>query len=1043
MFLTRISINHPVFATMVMVAITVFGLYAYMRLPIEQMPNVDEPTVSIVVGYPGAAPETVETDVIRPVEEAVNTIAGLATIQSTAQAGRATITLTFGLNESSLEKAQEVRDKLDPVRAAFPSAVDEPQVLRFNFNSMPIMSLAVRSETMSDRDLTALTKDVIAKRIANVPGVGSASVIGGVPRQLNIDIDPDRLSAFNISANTVIAALRNANRDLAAGSVTSGDRYQSIQVLGRLDQARDFNSLIVGVSGNAPVYLSDVATIEDSAGEADSLAILNGERALAVDIVKTQGANTVGVAHDIEAMIDWLLANELANDDVTVEVVVNNAEAIEHSFHAVQSMLIEGAVLAVAIVFLFLNSWRSTIITGLTLPISIIGTMIALYLFGFTLNLMTMLGLSLAIGILIDDAIVVRENITRHLHMGKSHRQAAFDGTNEIGLAVLATTFSIVAVFLPMALMEGIIGRLFLQFGVTVSVAVLISLFVAFTLDPMMSSVWYDPDSHPNAKRGPIGRAVQKFEHGFEWFTQAYRGTLRWSLKFRKTVLTAVLGSLAAAMLMFLQMGIEFLPASDNGSFTFSVETPAGSSKDFTAAKVRQAESVVHAYPEVLRTYASIGGGDSGMPNYGSVTVTLVPQTQRSITPNDLIPFVRRDLQAIPGATFEIASGSGFGGSTAPLSIAIYGERTEVLKDLSDQLLAKLGEIDGLIDLSSSLDAAEPVIGIKVDSDLAQPIGVSVAQIAETLSPLISGEEVADWTSPSGADYAVMVRLPETLRNDVEAIGNLPIAQSGATGSSEMVTLNQVADVVEAYGPATVDRRDLQRSVTINGFLDGVELGSITPVVQAAMDSLSYPSGYRAGFVGDAEMLDNTMSSVITTLGLAVVLIYLVLASQFGSFLQPLAIMGSLPLALIGVAMGLMVGGSTLNVYSAIGFVMLMGLVVKNAILLVDNANHHVKEGMNLYDALVEAGVTRFRPIIMTTLAMIFGMVPLAINLHGGSGENAPMAHAVIGGLISSTILTLVVVPVLLTYLSAFGAWAKRYMPKSPDAYEHAEPDRL
>jgi len=706
MFLTRISINHPVFTTMIMVAILVFGAYAYTRLPIQQMPNIEEPTISVIVGYPGASPETVEADVIRPIEDAVNTLSGLGSIQSTAQAGRATIRLTFNLGSNSLEKAQEVRDKIDPIRASFPAIVEAPQVLRFNFNSMPVMSLAVRSPSMSARDLTALAEDVIARRIANVPGVGSASVIGGVPRQLNINIDPDRLIAFNISANAVIAALEDANRDLAAGSVTYADQFQAVQILGQLEQAQDFGNIIVGVSGGAPIHLSEVATVEDGSGEAASLAILNGEPALAIDVIKTQDANTVGVAHAIEVLIDSLLANEFAQDDLEIEVVVNNADSIEESFHAVQNMLLEGALLAVVIVFVFLNSWRSTIITSLTLPISIIGTMIAIYLLGFTLNMMTMLGLSLAIGILIDDAIVVRENITRHLHMGKTHRQAAFDGTNEIGLAVLATTFSIVAVFLPVALMGGIIGQFFLQFGITVSVAVLISLFVAFTLDPMMSSVWYDPDSRPDAKRGFVGRAIQKFDNGFQSVTEGYRHLARWSLRFRKTVLAIALGTFSLAIVLIMNLGMEFLPASDSGSFTFSVETPAGSSKDFTAAKVRQAETVVRSHPEVLRTYSSIGGGDNGTANVGTVTVTLVPQAERSITPNELIPYVRRDLRSIPGATFEIASGSGFGGGTAPVSLVLYGERLDVLTSLAGELVGKLNAIDGLIDVNTSVDQA-------------------------------------------------------------------------------------------------------------------------------------------------------------------------------------------------------------------------------------------------------------------------------------------------------------------------------------------------
>lgn len=1039
MFLTRISVNHPVFATMIMVAIMVFGVYSYQRLPIEQLPDIDFPVVAVVVSYPGASPEAVEADVIEPIEDAVNTIAGLDTIQSTAQAGQAMVLMIFNLEADSQQKALDVRDKLDPVKAALPDGAGDPRVLRFDPSALPVLSLAVSSDTLSDRDLTVLTDDVIARRISNIDGVGSATVVGGVPRQLNIEIDPDRLAAFNISPGSVVSALQAANKDLAAGSITQDSIVQSIQVLGRLEDEQDFYEVTVGNQGGQPVTLRDVATIVDGTGEASSLAILNGQRALAVDILKTQGANTVGVAEEIRHTIDDLLEGELP-EGVNIEVVVDNAEPVENSFHAVQNMLIEGAILAVVIVFLFLNSWRSTVITGLTLPISIIGTMIALNFLGFTLNMMTLLALSLAVGILIDDAIVVRENITRHLHMGKSHRQAAFDGTNEIGLAVMATTLSIVAVFLPVAFMDGIMGRFFLQFGVTVSVAVLISLFVAFTLDPMMSSVWYDPAANPNAKRGPIGRAVHQFDRLFTWFTQGYRHLIRWGLKFRKSVLLIALMSFVGTFFLFPQVGVEFIPVTDNGNFTISVETPSGSSKEATAAKLYQAETVINSFPEVETIYSTIGGGVAAAgANSGTMTVTLVDKALRDITPVELMPRVRAALEAVPGATFQVSAASGMGGSSAPVSVTLYGDSFEVLGRLGDELEAKMAEIPGLIDISSSLDEAQAVVGIRINRDLADDLGVSMGQIAATLGPLIAGEDVADWTAQNGQVYSVVVRLPESLRNDATSLANLPIAQSGATGSSQMVTLGQVADVVESVGPATINRQDLQRGVTIEAHLEGVELGTVTPQLQAAVAALTLPTGYRTSFGGDVEQIGETMGAVGSALLLAVIFIYLVLASQFGSFLQPIAIMGSLPLALIGVMVGLLVGGSTLNMFSAIGFIMLMGLVVKNAILLVDNANQHVKEGWNLYEALVEAGSTRFRPIIMTTLAMIFGMLPLALNLHGGSGENAPMAHAVIGGLISSTALTLLVVPVLLTYIDQFSRLTRRFLPKAPDDGEHVQ----
>lgn len=1037
MFLTRISVNHPVFATMIMVAMLVFGIYSYQRLPIEQLPNVDFPVVAVVVSYPGASPEAVENDIVKPIEEAVNTIGGLDNIQSTSQSGQAMVLIFFDMSVNSQAAAQDVRDRLATVEAGFPSNAGDAQVLRFDPAELPVVSVAVSSQTLSARDLTALTEDVIVARLSNISGVGRATVVGGVPRQLNVLVDPDKLNAFNVGVSQVIQALDQENQNLPAGSLTQGSQVQSIQVEGRIEQANDFLDIIVARQGGQAVYLRDVATIEDGQADVTSMALLNGQPALAIDVVKTQGANTVGVAKDIRAAIAKMQADELPGD-VRLEIVRDNAVPVEDSFHAVQNMLIEGAVLAVFIVFLFLNSWRSTVITGLTLPISIIGTMIVLYFLGFTLNMMTLMALSLAVGILIDDAIVVRENIMRHLHMGKSHRQAALDGTNEIGLAVLATTLSIVAVFLPVAFMDGIIGRFFLQFGVTVSVAVLISLFVAFTLDPMMSSVWYDPAAHPDAKRGPIGRAVAQFDRFFQWIGEGYRGVLRWCLKFRKTTLAIALASFIGTFFLFPLVGVEFVPATDNGEFQVDIETPTGSSIDYTASKVRQIDTTLKRFPEVAGSYATINAGTTSGDNKATIVVSMVEKSERSRSPTDMTEPVRQALAQIPGVetTVGAAGGLGGGGVSSPVSIVIYGDNFTILGQLAHQLTTKLEQIPGLIDIKSSLDDAQPVLGVRIERDLASDLGVSLQQIGATLGPMLGGEEVTDWTAPNGDNYTVTVRLPEWARDDVETLGSLPITQSGATGSNAMVRLDQVAQIVQSQGPGEILRRDLSRQVSVTAGLSGVELGSVTAALQAAVDSIDMPVGYRTSMGGDVEQLNDTAGAAGSALLLAVIFIYLVLASQFGSFLQPVAIMVSLPLALIGVMLGLLVGGSTLNMFSVIGFIMLMGLVVKNAILLVDNANQHVKEGWNLYEALVEAGATRFRPIIMTTLAMIFGMLPLALSLHEGSGQNAPMAHAVIGGLLSSTALTLVVVPVMLTYIDSFSRFTRRYLPKAPDDVE-------
>jgi HAE1 family hydrophobic/amphiphilic exporter-1 len=1032
MWLTRVSVSQPVFATMVMAAILVFGFYSYLRLPVEQFPEIDFPVVAVVVSYPGASPEAVESDVVKPIEEVINTLNGIDTIQSTAQNGQAMIIAMFEMEVNSSDAAQEVRDKLARIETVLPDGADKPQVLRFDPAEMPIVSLVVSSDAMAPRDLTKLTEDTIVNRLTAIQGVGSATVVGGLSRQINILADPDRLVAFNLGIGEVMNALSQDNRNAAAGSVRDGAQVAPIQVEGRLAEVQDFLDLVVARRGGQPVRLGDVATIEDSQAEDANIALINGQRALAINILKVQGANTVQVAADIRAEVAKLEAGQLPQG-VHIQVITDNSVYVTHSFEAVQNMVIEGAFLAVAIVFLFLNSWRSTVITGLTLPISIIGTMIALYFLGFTLNMMTLMALSLSVGILIDDAIVVRENIMRHLHMGKSHVRAALDGTNEIGLAVLATTLSIVAVFLPVAFMDGILGRFFLQFGVTVAVAVMISLFVAFTLDPMLSSVWYDPAAHPGAKRGFLGRAVERFDRFFVRLTGVYRGILAWCLRHRITTIGVAIAMFVGSFFLVPIVGAEFVPAIDRGEFQVDVKTPPGSSLEYTTAKVRQVESLLRGFPEVERTFTTVNSGQARGENRGIVIAKMVPEAQRTRSSVDMTVPVRDALESIPGIHVTVGAASGLGNVAKPVQIAIMGDDTATLKRLSDELAGKLRQVPGLTDVETTLEEAQPNIGIRVNRELASDLGISLQQVSTTLEPMLAGKQVSDWTDPRGDSYKVTVRLPRELRDSPEVLADLPIAQSGATGSSATVTLGQVADIVVTDGPGQIDRKDLSRQVGVSANLAGVNLGEVTTPVQDAMAALSLPPGYRVTLGGDAEQLADVGGSAGSALLLAVIFIYLVLASQFGSFLQPVAIMVSLPLSLVGVMLGLLVGGSTLNMMSMIGFIMLMGLVVKNAILLVDNANQHVRAGMPLKEALLEAGTTRFRPIVMTSLAMIFGMLPLALSLHEGSSQNAPMAHAVIGGLISSTLLTLVVVPVILTWVDALGRKVSGLFPKAPD----------
>ncbi|MBV7378922.1 efflux RND transporter permease subunit [Maritimibacter dapengensis] len=1042
MFLTRISVGQPVFATMVMIALMVVGVFSYSRLPVEQFPDVDFPVVAVVASYPGATPEAVESDIIEPIEDGVSTLAGIDNITATALTGSALVIIEFDLEVDSATAVQDVRDRVSNVAPLLPDNAEDPRILRFDPSDFPIISVGISSEELDIGTLTQVTEDFIAKNISNLRGVGQASVVGGLPRQVQVDIDPDRQQALNVGIAEVAAAIAQENQDVPAGAVTGSGQSQSVQVEGRIENMRGFEDIIVARRAGQPITLGDIANVSLGLAERDSLAMVDGREALAIDVLKTQGANTVDVAERVtEAVAE--MQDDPDFEGIDIRILRDNSKSVVESFHSVQNMIVEGAILATIIVFLFLNSWRSTVITGLTLPISIIATMTAIYALGFTLNMMTLMALSLSVGILIDDAIVVRENIMRHLHMGKSHKQAALDGTNEIGLAVLATTLSIVSVFLPVAFMEGIIGRFFLQFGITVSVAVLISLFVSFTLDPMMSSVWYDPAADERVKRGFIGRLVGRFDHFFEWLGEQYGKLLRKALKFRKTTVSVAVAAFFGSFALFPMIGGEFIPAADTGEIQVDLSTPVGTSLDRTAEKIAQVDALLRdEFPEIAGTYATINSGTTSGDNNATIVGILVPTHERERTPQDLTSPVREALKQIPGADFAVGAAGGMGPVAPPIEIKIFGPDLRVLEQLAGDLKAEMLKIEGLVDVETTLDDPQPTLGIEVDRDAAFDLGVSASSIGDTLSSMLEGQTVSEWTSPQGESLDVVVKLPDWARTDTGYLAGLPIAQSGATGSSDLIRLDQVATITQSEGPGEINRENRERSVRVTANLaSGTRPGDVSAAVTEAAASLDYPLGYSQGTGGEVEDMQDLGLAAAGALALAIIFIYLVLASQFGSFMQPFAIMSSLPLALIGVMGGLLAFNSTLNVMSIIGFIMLMGLVTKNAILLVDNANQHVRDdGLNLYDALVNAGRTRFRPIVMTTLAMIFGMLPLALNIHGGTGQNASMAHAVIGGLISSSLLTLVVVPVMLTYTEGFGRFVSRFTPKAPDDVhdEHA-----
>lgn len=1054
MWFTRISIGNPVLATMMMVAFVVLGLFSYQRLRVDQFPDVTFPVVVVQTDYPGASPETVESDITRKVEEIVNTINGINSLTSRSYEGSSVVIIEFALTVDPAQAAQDVREKVALVKSTFRKEAKEPRVTRYDPADRPIFSVSVTNDASarqrSLRELTTIADQVIKKRLENVRGVGSVTLVGGVKREIQIYVKPNEMEALGIGVDQVINAVRNENQELPTGAIRSSANEKVVQVQGRIKNPEEFGRIIVARRGGQPVTLAQIATVVDSQQEQETLALYNGQRTLALDILKAQGQNTIEVADGLtNALKDLAPTLKALYPGVKVEVIKDGSRTIRVGVEGVRRTLIEGALLTVLIVFLFLNSWRSTVITGLTLPVALIGTFLFMYMFGFTINMITLMALSLCVGLLIDDAIVVRENIVRHAGMKvngrfKSHKNAALEGTSEIGLAVLATTFSIVAVFLPVGFMGGIIGRFFHQFGITVTAAVLISMFVSFTLDPMLSSIWPDPAVHgaTGQRKGlyakTIGRVLEQFEHLVQWLSNSYQVLLKWSLRHRIATLLIAAATFFAGLAIPASglIGSEFVPQADYSETGVTFYTPVGSSIEFTESKARQVEAVLREFPEVRDLYTTVNTGTAQGKSYATVFVRLAPRAQRKRSTSQMSIPLRDRLTQIAGVTVtHIGALDGVGGDNKQIRLSLLGTDLNQLAKLSEEAQRRIRAIPGVVDLDSSLKAQKPTISIEPKRDLGADLGVGVAQIGNALRPLLAGEAASTWRGPDDENYDVNVRLSPADRNNADDLSRLMLTstQNNADGSPKMVPLRQVASITPSFGANQINRRDLNREVELSANVVGRSAGQASADVKKALDGMNWQPGYRYQIGGSAKNMQESFGYALSALALAVIFIYMILASQFASFLQPIAIMSALPLTLIGVFLSLLFFRSTLNLFSIIGFIMLMGLVTKNAILLVDFANQARNAGADRAAALLEAAHVRLRPILMTTLAMVFGMVPLAFGLAEGSEQRAPMGQAVIGGIITSSLLTLVVVPVMYTYLDDFAAWIKR-------KWRHAEP---
>jgi HAE1 family hydrophobic/amphiphilic exporter-1 len=1041
MIISDFAIKRPVVTIVTMISLVIFGLAALFSLDVDEFPDIANPIIFVAVPYPGASPQQVEREIVDRMEEAFNGIAGVDKITSKSMDGFAQITVQFVFSKEPDQASQDVRDAISSVRGDLPPEMMEPLIRKFDPGALPIVSLLLMSKGLDPVEMTLLADPGVTRQLRGISGVAQVNVVGGVDREIAVNLKPGALQANGISIAQVAQALQTQNLAAPVGRVNSELAEQTIRLKGRITSPSEFAQVVVASRNGQLIRLGDVADVRDTAAEARTLALYNGQAAVGIDVIKSKEASTAAVADDVVEAIAGIQSR--LPEGTELRIVRNAGDRVERSVANVQETLLEGALLTVLVVFLFLNSWRSTVITGLALPVSVIAAFIAVQAFGFTLNTMSLLGLSLAIGILIDDAIVVRENIVRHIEMGSDHITASHRGTDEIGLAVAATTFSIVAVFVPIGFMEGMAGQWFKPLALTIACAVLVSLFVSFSLDPMLSAYWPDPEIEEGAHRSAISRVLERFNAWFDRQADRYKSVIGWALDHRWIMVgLASLTFVAAIALQMMFGGGGFAPDSDRSEINITVETPPGSSIEYTRLKAEEVAAIARSHPEVAYTYTTVGNSTgSGAVDGGSVYTKLVPKANRSISQKILAQRIRREIGRVGGATAYVFSG-GFG-NAKQIEIQVRGDNDVELNEAAKKIAAVISATPGAVDVGLSTRGEKPEIEIELNRSLIGSMGLTVGQVAQSLRPAFAGLDVGDWVDPTGKTRDVTLRLAAESRSNLSDLKQTPLVVAsagaaaggmpggaGAAGPST-VSLGQVASVRESIGPASIDHLDRERVITIGANVTGRSLSEVSQEVNRRLKSVDLPLSVRLSQGGEVKNQGEVFGSIFAALGLAVLLMYLILVVQFGSFLDPLAIMLSLPLSLIGVVLALLITGDTLNIMSLIGVILLMGIVAKNAILLIDFAKQQHAEGMDLREALIEAGRVRLRPIMMTTLALIAGMIPVALGLGEGADFRAPLGRAVIGGVITSTVLTLLVIPTIYEIFDEWRAWFGRKLGRS------------
>ncbi len=1027
MFLSEISIRRPVFTAMVTAALMTLGILGASKLGVDLYPKVEFPVTVVVTPYPGAGPEEVEQLVTKPVEEAVSAINGVDKVRSFSRDSVSTVVVEFTLDTDAKSAASDVRDRIAAVRGRLPAEIEDPVIQRFDFAALPVMVYALGARDPAEARRFA--EDVVKPRFEAVDGVAAVSVVGGLEREVRLLVEPARLEALGLSLAGLAQHVGAESFDLPAGRIESGAAEMNVRTRGRfrsLDELR--GAVVASLPSGAQVRLGEIARVEDGFAAVRTASRLDGKDAVLLQVQKQGGSNSIAIADAIYRSAAKIEAQLPA--DMKLEKAIDLTQFIRGNVRDVTESIVFGGAMAILVIFVFMLDWRSTFISSLALPTSVVATFLVMWWAGFTFNMMTLMALSLAIGLLIDDAVVVRENIYRHMEKGEDPVTAARLGTKEIGLAVMATTFTIVAVFVPVAFMGGIVGQFFKEFGVTVTAAVLVSLFVSFTLDPMMSARVMKPMAAGHRERIRAHRVLGRVVRALDAVEGEYRRLLGWALAHRKTVVAGSTALFLGTLALVPLMGAEFMAQEDRGEFRIVLEAPAGTSLAEMDRVTREVESAVRGEPQVRSLVTTVGPG--GEANKAEVSVFTTRKQERRATLWEIQDGLRSRLASFPALEVAFAQiDAGNGPAELPITLHVRGDDYGVLQEAAARALDVLKRTPGVKDADSSFRPGRPEAEIRVDRARAADLGTSVGTVARTARIALEGEVVGKFREGE-RDRDVRLELAPEARETPEALAALTVPALARGG--RLVRLAEVAQVASGTGPATIERMNRQRQITLSANVGGRSLGE---VVKELDRTLAPIAGERVRLVwgGQSEMMQDTFSNMLVALLVAVLFIYFVLASQFESFVHPLTIMVSLPLAIVGALFLLFVAGFPIGMPAMIGIILLMGLVTKNAILLVDSANALRAGGMEVVEALLRAGATRLRPILMTSAAMVLGMLPSALSRGDGSEFRAPMAVSVIGGVVASTFLTLVVVPVVYTWMDRL-AFRKRPLARAASAGE-------